>query len=276
MMQRANFDGITVVGECLECRGEALWMSFLVKASRTKQRVVCVLLESLKSTLEKRYPAAKDYISSAKELESLEDLKVFENAGDQTIFFIDSLSASLLSYPLSSVARTLCSLSKSGGVVTRVHLDHLNGSGSAPLRDVSDCILTLNATSDSCQRCFTEMYRKNGSRRTTTELFTVDNDLKLRCNIARQKGVEKPVASPGNASDISSLTSFSIGLTLSEAERKAKENLRLPFMSAQKEEGLVGLKSTARGVVRAGGQIIYTPDEADDFDESDPDDDLEI
>lgn len=39
---------------------------------------------------------------------------------------------------------------------------------------------------------------------------------------------------------------------------------------------LVDLNATGSRIIRAGGRIIYTPDEADDFDESDPDDDLEI
>lgn len=38
----------------------------------------------------------------------------------------------------------------------------------------------------------------------------------------------------------------------------------------------MGISGSGKKKVRAGGRIIYTPDEADDFDESDPDDDLEI
>ena len=40
--------------------------------------------------------------------------------------------------------------------------------------------------------------------------------------------------------------------------------------------GLVGLNISSGKKVRAGGQIIYTPEEEDDFDDSDPDDDLTI
>jgi hypothetical protein len=39
---------------------------------------------------------------------------------------------------------------------------------------------------------------------------------------------------------------------------------------------LVGLNIASGKKVRAGGQIIYTPEKEDDFDESDPDDDLMI
>lgn len=38
---------------------------------------------------------------------------------------------------------------------------------------------------------------------------------------------------------------------------------------------LVNLRSSDKKV-RVGGQIIYTPDEADDLDDSDPDDDLNL
>lgn len=69
---------------------------------------------------------------------------------------------------------------------------------------------------------------------------------------------------------------FDMGLQLREDEREAKQATRLPFVHAQQQKGLVGLNMHSGKRVRAGGQIIYTPDAADDLDDSDPDDDLMI
>ncbi|KAI6231620.1 Elongator complex protein 5 [Aphelenchoides besseyi] len=71
-------------------------------------------------------------------------------------------------------------------------------------------------------------------------------------------------------------TTFDMGLNLSAEEQKAKRSTKLPFTHAQKEEGLVSLNIGAGKNIRAGGQIIYTPDQGDDLDDSDPDEDLMI
>uniref|UniRef100_A0A1I7ZT46 Elongator complex protein 5 n=1 Tax=Steinernema glaseri TaxID=37863 RepID=A0A1I7ZT46_9BILA len=70
--------------------------------------------------------------------------------------------------------------------------------------------------------------------------------------------------------------SFNMGLKLKASEMAAKQKVHLPYMEAQKEEGLVGLNISQGKKIRVGGQIIYTPDEEDDLDDSDPDDDLMI
>jgi hypothetical protein len=57
-------------------------------------------------------------------------------------------------------------------------------------------------------------------------------------------------------------------LTLSEREREERRKLVLPYHhSAGKKTALLQAGS---------GRVFYTPDEADDYDDSDPDDDLDI
>lgn len=68
---------------------------------------------------------------------------------------------------------------------------------------------------------------------------------------------------------------FNVGLNLSEREKKAKQNLRLPYTGMQNQKGLVDLNILDKKV-RAGGQILYIPEKEDDLDEDDPDDDLFI
>lgn len=58
-------------------------------------------------------------------------------------------------------------------------------------------------------------------------------------------------------------------LHLSHQEKVARARVVLPYTSAQQEAGLVTPHT-------GSGQIFYQPDEADDFDDSDPDDDLDF
>ncbi len=81
---------------------------------------------------------------------------------------------------------------------------------------------------------------------------------------------------PKSASAAPVPVSFDMGLTLSASERLAKNSIKLPYTAAQSEEGLVGMNASGSKKMKAGGQIIYLPDDADDFDDSDPDDDLMI
>lgn len=110
---------------------------------------------------------------------------------------------------------------------------------------------------------------------------------KYQVNVEETK--EEPVKS---AQDILPKTTFDMGLNLSEEERRSKAATRLPYTHAQNEQGkflsdhqffrifirlgLVSLNITSGRKVRAGGQIIYTPDANDDLEDSDPDDDLMV
>jgi len=68
----------------------------------------------------------------------------------------------------------------------------------------------------------------------------------------------------------------SFSLTLTPQQRKAKNELQLPYTHSaeRKERELAGGAHTHKPV--AAGAIYYEPDDADDFDDEDPDDDLDI
>jgi len=63
-------------------------------------------------------------------------------------------------------------------------------------------------------------------------------------------------------------------LRLTDSERQAKSKTILPYLLNEDN------KSTMLGEVNSravkGGEIIYTPDDLDDFDDEDPDDDLDV
>lgn len=62
---------------------------------------------------------------------------------------------------------------------------------------------------------------------------------------------------------------LSFNLSLTDEQRKTKESLVLPYMKAQNLEVSVDEE-------KKGGLIYYDPDAADDFDDEDPDEDLDI
>ncbi|KAI8137104.1 Elongator complex protein 5 [Fennellomyces sp. T-0311] len=56
---------------------------------------------------------------------------------------------------------------------------------------------------------------------------------------------------------------LSFNLSLTDNQRRAKDNVELPYMKVQQQQS-------------GGGNIYYEPDAGDDFDDEDPDDDLDI
>ncbi|BGO96949.1 hypothetical protein NBRC10513v2_002564 [Rhodotorula toruloides] len=91
-----------------------------------------------------------------------------------------------------------------------------------------------------------------------------------------------PSASSTTASDSSTPLPFSLSLTPSQ--RLARSLVSNPFAGADKpiygEEGYAApvLPGTATATAAAGGGggIEYTPDRGDDWDDEDPDEDLEL
>lgn len=77
-----------------------------------------------------------------------------------------------------------------------------------------------------------------------------------------------------NEPDPTANLTFDLHLSLKEKEERSK--VILPYTAAR--DGGVGMASRSSGHASSGGggQIYYQPDDVDDFDESDPDDDLDI
>ncbi|KAF3697930.1 Elongator complex protein 5 [Channa argus] len=63
---------------------------------------------------------------------------------------------------------------------------------------------------------------------------------------------------------------LTFNLRLSDTEREAKEKLALPFIFSKEKK--TALLHSGPG----SGRILYEPDANDDYDEEDPDDDLDV
>jgi elongator complex protein 5 len=89
---------------------------------------------------------------------------------------------------------------------------------------------------------------------------------------------EENEAEPEAPAGADPTANLSFNLTLTDEQRRAKEKLVLPYMKAQ-NRGVVEVDSGERsGNVEptSTGSIYYEPDAADDFDDEDPDEDLDI
>ncbi|CAO3638491.1 unnamed protein product [Mucor hiemalis] len=80
---------------------------------------------------------------------------------------------------------------------------------------------------------------------------------------------EEELTSATESMQIDPTANLSFNLSLTEEQRKAKENLVLPYLKAQQLEVSIDEEKKT-------GLIYYDPDAADDFDDEDPDDDLDI
>ncbi|KAL8177059.1 UNVERIFIED_CONTAM: hypothetical protein K2H54_041412 [Gekko kuhli] len=78
---------------------------------------------------------------------------------------------------------------------------------------------------------------------------------------------EEEAQVPATADPAANLT---FNLRLSEAERRAKEAVPLPYQFSEEKKSSLLQTSTSLG------KIYYEPDAADDIDEEDPDDDLDV
>ncbi|XP_026871406.2 elongator complex protein 5 isoform X3 [Electrophorus electricus] len=114
----------------------------------------------------------------------------------------------------------------------------------------------------------TTQRKKSGKVMQEDNFFSIKDDLILSIqNKPSQSGHVKADLDTNEGDPASNLT---FNLRLSEAEREAKEKVALPFVFSQEK------KSALLRPSQSSGQIMYEPDASDDFDEEDPDDDLDV
>ena len=68
-------------------------------------------------------------------------------------------------------------------------------------------------------------------------------------------------------------SNLTFNLRLTNSEKVARSNTVLPYLFTDSSKLTHLSRKSNHG---CGGDVIYRPDDADDFDEEDPDDDLDI
>ncbi|XP_068164671.1 elongator complex protein 5 isoform X2 [Antennarius striatus] len=100
------------------------------------------------------------------------------------------------------------------------------------------------------------------------EIFSIRDDL----TVITQSRPSPPGLRPTEPAEqeMDPTAKLTFNLRLSGAEREAKEKLSLPFVFSKEK------KTALLHSVPGSGKILYEPDANDDFDDEDPDDDLDV
>lgn len=184
-------------------------------------------------------------------------------------------------------------------VVALLHGDaHAEGTTADAVRHAASTVLTLTSapprafphvpgsgsTSGSGQAapqsCFdvSVLHKRRSGKvvRLDERMAVVDGfESRLIADGARSSGAT--TANSGEAPVCDPTAELTFNLRLTEDERKARDRVALPYqLSAQQKQDLLTPGVSASPTQIGGGRIFYCPDDADDIDDEDPDDDLDI
>ncbi|XP_072833300.2 elongator complex protein 5 [Pogona vitticeps] len=201
---------------------------------------------------------------------------------------LDSLSWLLLRLPFPSVCQLLAQLlrkSKAAGLkITRLvallHGDLHQPGQLETLHALAHVVVSLKPEQETIHvgtcapRVAVILDRRKGRKVTQKkQCFTILSGFALKdlgepptAGVSGEEGLEE--SKPAATADPTAHLTFN--LHLSEAERRAKESVPLPYHFS--EEKKLSLLQKPAGQA----EIFYEPDAADDVDEEDPDDDLDV
>ncbi|KAG9346334.1 hypothetical protein JZ751_006645 [Albula glossodonta] len=184
---------------------------------------------------------------------------------------IDSLSWMLQHYSPVVVCQRLQELRRGGAlrsILVLLHSDlHQQGIVGSLCHLATAVILVSPGMSGQYTVAKTTRRTKSGKVTHEEECFNISEDLVV--SIEAQSSSCNTVAEPEDY-EADPAANLTFNLRLSEVEREAKENLSLPFVFSQEK------KSALLRPRPGAGRILYEPDANDDFDQEDPDDDLDV
>jgi len=187
---------------------------------------------------------------------------------------VKSLTGLLFQYTPTQVARFIKFLEGSFKKVFCVlHEDCVESNTFDSLTKLCSTLIYIQAPPNNTNKgkkiCSIIHRKGSGKIVQSKELFSISGDDKLEVEAYVHKDTTAQVQD--DTEEIAAnLTTFKIGTKESEAE--AKSNLVLPFYTDQQ-------KSNFQGEVKLqneSNKIYYEPDSGDDWDDEDPDDDLDL
>nr|XP_060635860.1 elongator complex protein 5 [Anolis sagrei ordinatus] len=207
-------------------------------------------------------------------------LRLSQAAQGPATLVLDSLSWLLLRLPFPSVCQVLAQLPKRAntvGVRIRTFVALLHGDLHPPeqlkaLHALARSVVTLKQ-GDGGPRVAVTLYRKRRNKVVQKkEYFTVLPGFALKhLGEPSPAAVSGEVTEKDDATDVADPTAnLTFNLRLSEAERRAKESVPLPYQFSDEKKSSLLQGPTGQG------KIYYEPDAADDIDDEDPDDDLDV
>ncbi|KAK2863135.1 hypothetical protein Q5P01_002668 [Channa striata] len=292
LLQGTDAGGLLVIQDSVNYPGRHLLKSF-INAALNREEVVHVigfeiseteLKDGLKRSLTERLHFHNaftdplgwtDHPAFTVHQFNLEDLthvvKQTSHSKPATLV-IDSLSLVLRHVSAPAVCRTLQQLKKGDAVrsiISLLHADiHQRGTvGSICHLATSIITVAPGLKGDEAVAKITKRL-KSGKVMQDEEVFSIKDDFtvivqgKPNHTGPRQDDPEELETDP--------TANLTFNLRLSDTEREAKEKLALPFVFSKEKK--TALLHSGPG----SGRILYEPDANDDYDEEDPDDDLDV
>ncbi|XP_078061232.1 elongator complex protein 5 [Mustelus asterias] len=299
--------GLLLIADSFECEGRSLLKSFLTSAALREEPVHVFNFELSESEFstglddgvkarlhfhdgysdplnwEQRGTFSIDGLTAP---ELLRRVSAVPTAPRQPcIVVLDSLSWILLRRPIGQVCRVLQDFQRGAAgaglqirkVMGLLHRDLHQPEELEALSHIASTVVTLTA-SPECSGLRTEflpyavatttLKRKSGRVLKKEEYFTIEERFTLRMSAEPLPGPES--AGVGDTGSVDPAANLTFNLRLTEEERRARQGVTLPFhFSTEKKLSL--LEGSG-----GEGRIYYQPDPADDVDDEDPDDDLDI
>ncbi|KAK7909838.1 hypothetical protein WMY93_014522 [Mugilogobius chulae] len=187
-----------------------------------------------------------------------------------SILVIDSLSWILRHVSTTTICSTLHQLKKGGAVKTIMGLLHADMHQKGTVGSVCHLATSLitvapGKAGDNCTAMITKR-TKSGKVLQEEHALKINEDLTI--TVLKKSSNAEPAVHEELQTDPTANLTFN--LRLSDKEREAKEKLLLPFMFSNDKKN--AFLHTGTG----SGQILYEPDANDDYDQEDPDDDLDV
>lgn len=188
---------------------------------------------------------------------------------------IDSLSCLLLFRPVPYTCQTLhrlCNSTITGAnveqVVALLHRDLHDGNSLTLVEHTASTVIqTSPSQSEGHEFCCNTLHKKiSGKITRIKEHFNISENFEIDDLTELKAVVDTTPQQPTPQMDPAANLTFNLSLT--EEEKRARSQVKLPYMYDQQK-----IEATLSS---GEGKIFYQPDEADDFDEEDPDDDLDV
>ncbi|KAM8897278.1 elongator complex protein 5 [Spinachia spinachia] len=185
---------------------------------------------------------------------------------------IDSLSWILRHLGPPAVCATLHQLRKGGAVraiIALLHGDmHQRGTVGSVCHLASSVITVAPGMKGGDAVAKITKRSKSGKVVQDEDIFTINHDLTV---VVQSKHSQLgPKQADPEELEMDPTAHLTFNLRLSNTEREAKEKLALPFVFSKEKK--TALLHSGPG----SGRILYEPDANDDYDQEDPDDDLDV
>ncbi|KAF7663849.1 hypothetical protein LDENG_00198670 [Lucifuga dentata] len=188
------------------------------------------------------------------------------------VLVIDSLSWILRHLSPPDICKTLQQLKKGGAVRTIIGLLHSDMHQWGTVRSVchlATSVITVEPGVKGDEAAAKITRRLKSGKVTQDEgFFTITEDLSVI--IQGKSSHPGPKQTEAEETEMDPTANLTFSLCLSDREREAKEKVALPFVFSKEKK--TALLHSGPG----SGRILYEPDDADDYDQEDPDDDLDV